>query len=57
MILHLLFQEIETFEKCSILIKVKERENFNPPDFHRDSQEYLVVFRGLIFERDTACPP
>ena len=30
----------ETFEKCSILFKVKEVENLNPPDFHRDSQEY-----------------
>jgi hypothetical protein len=30
----------ETFEKESILFKVKEGENYIPPDFHRDSQEY-----------------
>ncbi len=47
---------IETFEKCSILFKVKEGENSNPPDFHRDSQEYPKVFRGLEFEPDTARP-
>jgi hypothetical protein len=34
----------ETFEKCSILFKVKEGENTNPPDHHRDSQEYLEYF-------------
>ena len=34
----------ETFKKCSILFKVKEGENYSPPDFHRDSQEYLEYF-------------
>jgi hypothetical protein len=34
------FLWMETFEKCSILLKFKEGENSNPPDFHRDSQEY-----------------
>ena len=33
-----------TFEKYSILFKVKEGENSNPSDFHRDSQEYLEYF-------------
>jgi hypothetical protein len=39
----------ETFEKCSILFKIKEGENSN----HRNTP---VVFRGLEFESDTACP-
>jgi hypothetical protein len=30
----------ETFEKCSILFKIKEGENSNPPDHHRDRPEY-----------------
>ncbi len=37
-------KENETFEKCSILVKVNEGENCNPPDLHRDSQEYLEYF-------------
>ena len=44
--------QIETFEKCTILVKVKEDENSNPPDHHRDKPEYTVVFRGLEFESD-----
>ena len=34
----------ETFEKCFILFKVKEGENSNPPDHHRDRPEYLEYF-------------
>ena len=34
-------------EKCSMLFKVKESENLNHPDRHRDRHPYLVVFRGL----------
>ena len=48
--------QLETFEKCSILFKIKQSENLNHPDRHRDRHPYLVVFRGLIFERDAACP-
>ena len=44
--------QIETFVKCTILVKIKEGENSNPPDYHRDMQEYTVVFRGLEFESD-----
>jgi hypothetical protein len=42
-----LFQRIETFEKCIILFKVKESENFNPPDHHREPQEYVEYFEEL----------
>ena len=38
--------ETETFEKCSILFKVKEGEDFN----HRNTRQ---VFRGLKSEPDT----
>ena len=50
------YRYLETLEKCSILFKIKESENINPPDHHRDRHPYLVVFRGLIIERDAACP-
>ena len=33
------FSEIETFEKCSILFKVKEGENFN----HRNTLSILRI--------------
>jgi len=33
--------------------RFKEGKNSNPPDHHRDRQEYLGVFRGLEFEPDT----
>ncbi len=41
-----------SIQKRVILFEVKERDDCNPPDFHRDSQEYIVVFRGLQSERD-----
>ncbi len=37
-------KETEAFEKCSILVKINEGENSNPPDHYRDSQEYLEYF-------------
>ena len=33
-------------------LRAGEDENSKPPDFHRDSQEYIEVFRGLQSERD-----
>jgi hypothetical protein len=44
--------DIETFKKYSILFKVKEDDNLNPPDHHRDRHPYIEVFRGLKFEYD-----
>jgi len=43
----------ETFEKRSILFKVKEGENFNHPaqNTKRDRHPYIEVFRGLKFVR------
>ena len=43
-------------KNVQFLFKVKESENLNHPDRHRDRHPYLVVFLGLTFERDTACP-
>jgi hypothetical protein len=47
----------ETFEKCSILFKIKSKI----PDFERGKARILtagipVVFRELEFESDAACP-
>ena len=33
------FQDFETFEKCSILVKIKEGENFN----HRNILDILRI--------------
>jgi hypothetical protein len=38
-------RRIEIFEKCSILVKVKEGKNFN--------RRNIGIFRGLKFEPDT----
>jgi hypothetical protein len=50
-------QVVETFEKCSILFKVKSKI----PDFELGKARILttgipIVFRGLEFESDAACP-
>ena len=39
-------KENETFEKCSILVKVNEGENFHPPVEinQRDRHQYLEYF-------------
>jgi hypothetical protein len=50
------YAKIETFEKCSILFKVKEGENSNRPDNPSGQASIPLVFRGLEFEPDAACP-
>ena len=44
--------ELVSIQKREILVKVKKREDYNPPDHHRDRQEYMEVFRGPQSDRD-----
>jgi hypothetical protein len=39
-------------QKRDILPKIKERDDCNHPDFHRDRHPYIMIFRGQQSERD-----